>query len=608
MARKKYNSGKKSRARRSENVSVAATGRAEQNHLTDTKQSALELKNTSDQQCAGRPVFEESEKEEQDISKFITDEEDLKVSQIMSQTEEQLASQIKSQIEDEETEQRTSQIKNQIEDVEAEQRISQMKNQVEDEETNQRAGRNRSQIEDVETEQRTSLYKNQVEDEETNQRANRNRSQIEDGEAEQRTSHKKSQIRGQKNIFAKTEDSMTEAVLSQEAQDSKLDLTQKKPKRNKQYGSQKSLTMKATAMRACKRDEKRLTDEEAARQHEERYKLVSESAVGGNRRKQVAHKTVEKKISGSLFNKEATSGLTSKGKKSDKSGMTQTGPILGETTNEELDRRYKASKSRTHGYVWKRVAIYIGVALWILTVARILTNAGMGNGNDSSAVSGQQIVTAFSNASFMDMEASIDSFGDYGTVYLNQNTKETILSHMAEKIGITNYTIESAKEDDKTTTTLTQNGVNGDVICKIVTVETVLENDVVQAKQYIYVNVVLHNNVQSAFTYEKVVKDIMSSLGINTRVTVNLKGDVDGQLDMAGKNALSDTIMKSLDAKVITQNKDDEIYTIYGYTKKIDDYITVSASKINVNVTMNYDETTDKTKIYVCTPVNNEEY
>lgn len=347
----------------------------------------------------------------------------------------------------------------------------------------------------------------------------------------------------------------------------------------------RSTTMKATSMKANGRNEKRINDKETIEARKKRYSLIANE--GQNKNLDKRH------------------GIDKKNCNKIKSNKVKRNTIENNQVEDELDIRYKTSKQRTRGYVWKRVAIYIGVVLWIITVARVLATT---DGSNASAVSGKEIVTAFSNVSFMDMEASIDAFGEYGTVYLNQSTKNTILEHIAEKIGINGYTIATTREDDKSTTTLSQSGENGDVICKIVTVETVLENNIMQAKQYVYVNVILNNSVQSAFTYEKIVKDIMDSLGINTKVTVNLKGEVDGKIDMDKKNSLSDNIMKSLDAKVISQNKEDDLYTIYGYTDKIDDYITVSSSKINVNITMNYDEISDKTKVYVCTPVNNEEY
>ena len=267
-----------------------------------------------------------------------------------------------------------------------------------------------------------------------------------------------------------------------------------------------------------------------------------------------------------------------------------------------VDKKIRKNKYRVRGYLYKRIAIYIGVALWIATLLKIIWF------DNTSTVPVNNIVTAFNNASLMEMSASIETFGEYGVLYLSQDAKNTILKDIATKIGINKYSIETTREDDNSTTTLSQTGQNGEVICKLVTVETVVEQNVIQAKQYIYINVILNNSIQSAFSYEKIVKDIVENLKIDATVTVNLKGAVKGKLDIALKNSIASNFIDSMDVNVVAENKTDDLYTIYGYTSDIDEYITVSSNKINVNIMMNYDEQKDETNVYVATPISSEDY
>jgi len=267
-----------------------------------------------------------------------------------------------------------------------------------------------------------------------------------------------------------------------------------------------------------------------------------------------------------------------------------------------VDKKIRNNKYRLRGYLYKRIAIYIGVALWLMTLVKIMWF------DNTTALPVNNIVTAFNKASLMEMSASIEAFGQYGVLYLSQDAKDTILKDIATKIGINNYSIATTREDDNSTTTLSQTGQNGEVICKLVTVETVVDQNVIQAKQYIYINVILNNSVQSAFSYEKIVKDIVKNLQIDTTVTVNLKGAVKGKLDMALKNSIASSFIDSMNINVVAENKTDDLYTIYGYTSDIDEYITVSSNKINVNIMMNYDEQKDETNVYVATPISSEDY
>lgn len=267
-----------------------------------------------------------------------------------------------------------------------------------------------------------------------------------------------------------------------------------------------------------------------------------------------------------------------------------------------VSNKVRKNKYRMRGYLYKRVAIYIGVALWLITVVKIVWF------DNTATLPVDNIVTAFNKASLMEMSASIEGFGDYGILYLSEDAKETILKDIANNIGINNYSIETTREDDNSTTTLSQTGVNGEVICKLVTVENVIEQNVIQAKQYIYINIILNNSIEPAFSYEKKVKGIFENLGIDTTVTVNLKGSVKGKLDIALKNSIANSLVDSMDINVVTENKTDDLYTIYGYTSDIDEYITVSTNKINVNIMMNYNEQKDVTNVYVATPISSEDY
>lgn len=269
----------------------------------------------------------------------------------------------------------------------------------------------------------------------------------------------------------------------------------------------------------------------------------------------------------------------------------------------------------TKRYMFQRAAIYMAIILWLIAAVNVLWSDSNLWNRGSNSSNANQIITAFNEGTFMQMQAQISAYGEYGVVYLSQNAKETILKNMAKEIGITNYVIEETSDSDLEntsqntfTTTLSQSGVHGDVICKIITVEKRVEQNVIQARQYVYSNVTLNNSIESAFAYEKIMKKIMKELEVDTKVTVNLKGEINGDLDMALKNSISDKLLSTIRAKVVAENKDENLYTVYAYASGIEDYITMGNNKINVNVSMSYDETKNITSVYLSTPINSEDY
>ena len=141
---------------------------------------------------------------------------------------------------------------------------------------------------------------------------------------------------------------------------------------------------------------------------------------------------------------------------------------------------------------------------------------------------------------------------------------------------------------------------NGDVILKFITHD--------EDKQYIYIGITLKNGIESAFTYEKIVKQILKDLEMTSAVNVNLKGEINGELDIQEKNALADSLLGEVGAKIVTQNRTDDLYVIYGYDDEIDEYINVGRGKVNVCISVNYDEIEDVTCVYFSTPMNNQDF
>lgn len=266
--------------------------------------------------------------------------------------------------------------------------------------------------------------------------------------------------------------------------------------------------------------------------------------------------------------------------------------------NKMIQAEGTAPKKR---YLFQKMAVAIAAILWLIAAGNVLWRSSNTKGQD-------KIITAFSNNMYAGMTSGISSYGKYGTVELTDNAKVIILNKIAEEIGINKYTITNSVEEGNNVMTLSQNSVNGDVICKFITVTQQAAGENVNSDQYLYIGITLKNNVNSAFAYEKIVKKIMSEMEIDTIVTVNLKGEIHGKLSKETKDAITSQMLSNMNAKVQAENKSDDVYTIYAYDKNIDKYILIGSSKVNINISMSYNEATNMTELYFSTPINNEDY
>lgn len=256
-------------------------------------------------------------------------------------------------------------------------------------------------------------------------------------------------------------------------------------------------------------------------------------------------------------------------------------------------------------------AMYAVIVLWAVLTAVYMTNMGRA---DKVSIS-----TAFTDSvdgeEWCELDTYIEGYGKFGVCYLTQEEKERLVENIASALGITSsYGLATVYEEEVNTTVLSKNSVNGSVTIKAITQEQQgtdntdgLAGTQPQA-QYVYVNITVYNNIDCAGSYRELVEGMFDAMGIQGNVNMNLVGSLEGALNSTEKNELADGLLDRLDAKVVTENRDNDIFTIYAYSKGAGSYITIGGSKINMNIAIGYDEEQDRTKVYLASPINSLDY
>ena len=265
-------------------------------------------------------------------------------------------------------------------------------------------------------------------------------------------------------------------------------------------------------------------------------------------------------------------------------------------------------------------ALYAAIILWVVGSGVYL--AGM------ERVHSVSISTAFTDGAderqWCELDTYIEGYGKFGVCYLTQEEKEKLVKNIASALGITSsYGLATVYEEEVNTTVLSKNSVNGSVTIKAITQEqqgtdnTATEDEQaydsttesgLAANQYVYVNITVNNDMDCASSYRELVEGVFDAMGIQGNVNMNLVGSLEGALNSTEKNELADGLLDRLDAKVVAENRDSDIFTIYAYSKGAGSYITIGGSKINMNIAIGYDEEQDRTKVYLASPVNSLDY
>ena len=265
-------------------------------------------------------------------------------------------------------------------------------------------------------------------------------------------------------------------------------------------------------------------------------------------------------------------------------------------------------------------ALYAAIILWVVGSGVYL--AGM------ERVHSVSISTAFTDSAderqWCELDTYIEGYGKFGVCYLTQEEKEKLVKNIASALGITSsYGLATVYEEEVNTTVLSKNSVNGSVTIKAITQEqqgtdnTATEDEQaydsttesgLAANQYVYVNITVNNDMDCASSYRELVEGMFDAMGIQGNVNMNLVGSLEGALNSTEKNELADGLLDRLGAKVVTENRDNDIFTIYAYSKGAGSYITIGGSKINMNIAIGYDEEQNRTKVYLASPVNSLDY
>lgn len=245
--------------------------------------------------------------------------------------------------------------------------------------------------------------------------------------------------------------------------------------------------------------------------------------------------------------------------------------------------------------------VIIAVLLWVVAISRIINLR-------QTIIDNKNIVSAFNQVELENMSAVVETFGYYGDVYMSLETRKQMVKEIGYRLGISEGNIIQECKDNSCVTSIERKGPNAVTRIRIITIEEKAADRIMESNQYIDIDIKLNSNTLSAIYYRDVLEEIMENYGIDTEVTISLSGSVEGNADKAIKDLVTDRIISLVNGKIVTENRSDEIYTVYAYSKNIAEDITVGGRKINLNISSYYDENNNETWFYVASPIINSDY
>jgi hypothetical protein len=251
----------------------------------------------------------------------------------------------------------------------------------------------------------------------------------------------------------------------------------------------------------------------------------------------------------------------------------------------------------------KKYVPHVIIGMWVLAGIQFVYNHKEAKRNETN------IVEAFAGVQMNNQESLVESVGRCTASYVELDKRQAYIIDLANKLGIkSGYEIESKYEMPRSEVKLTKEAKKAATTIQFITMEEGIENNMVQMNQYLVVRIEMKDDLNSALQYKGIVDNIMSANTENANTTINLKGSYNGNLNLEQRNKVSEQLLKTMSAKVVSEHRELDLYTIYGYTDYIEEVKTVQDEKINLNIAIHYDEGKDKTFVYFASPIVGFDY
>lgn len=221
----------------------------------------------------------------------------------------------------------------------------------------------------------------------------------------------------------------------------------------------------------------------------------------------------------------------------------------------------------------------------------------------------EAVVEAFGQINCQSMESSFHVSGSLKSDYLTADEQQKLLEKIANGIGITqNYEILKENNSRSRTVKLEKNSDCADVEMKIMTYEDEVEDNVIQTRQYVEIELNMYKHTEEILVLKKEIEKVMKDTPFDCDVGLEFEAEFNRELSIAEKNRLSKQFLDNISANLVSEEKSEEIYTIYAYTELISDYEAVDGNAVNVNLVFSYDEDENITSFYMATPYLLGEY
>lgn len=212
----------------------------------------------------------------------------------------------------------------------------------------------------------------------------------------------------------------------------------------------------------------------------------------------------------------------------------------------------------------------------------------------------QLMVEAFNQSSFQSVQSNINTYAVLKEPLQDFESMESYFKVVNNKIGSNdNSEIIRSESDEMKSLKKIYMSKNAKFT---ITLETISNST------YLVSDIILYDYCENIMPIKEQLDTVFNDLSLKAKTNITMMGSYDGNMTYEDKKLTAFDIMKKINAIGQEDYITDKIYSVVGYTKRIDEYIYLDKQKININLALRYNEYENKTYLYLATPVITVEY
>lgn len=220
-----------------------------------------------------------------------------------------------------------------------------------------------------------------------------------------------------------------------------------------------------------------------------------------------------------------------------------------------------------------------------------------------------KLLEAFDVLDSTPIEGCIEISAPLNKLYLNQKEKKQILEEIAKDLGLGNdYELQKEDAENIDCLVLKKEGEIGSVHLSITTLTVDIGNKNQKLNQYVYVLYRSKKKMDTMLAYKEKIEKVLKVRNLEISSNLNFKGEREGKLSLEEQERLAGKLFHYLKAEEVESVKEEELFTIYGYSDLLKDSVEYGDKEINLNLAFSYEEEEDRTVFYLAMPYLKTDY